>query len=162
MYRIRNSLLTAATILLTAGCGDPSGPAPFAGTYVLAAIDGSKEPLVTVDHTFSGGERIVHTVLYDTVTFTSATAARRSESRQSMRFAADGTPLQVNAGSSVYHGEVQRTDDGVKVQWMTAGGPTEQRFEYRDRTLRWRTMIGIVCTEGCPALRSAEFIYERP
>ena len=85
MSGIRSLLVTAATMASTAGCGDPSGPAPFSGTYVLAAIDGAGSPLVTVDHTFSSGERIVHTVLYDTVTFISRTTARRSESLQSMR-----------------------------------------------------------------------------
>ena len=161
MSGVRNSLLAAAAFLSTAGCGDPSGPAPFSGTYVLAAIDGAEDPLVTVDHAFTSGERLVQTVQYDTVTFTSRTTARRSESVQSIRFAADGTPLQVNAASAVYHGDVQSVDDGVVVQWMTPRGPTEQRLEYRARTLRWRTMIGIVCTEGCPAPRSVEFTYER-
>ena len=92
-----------ATAMVFTGCGDSTGPRPFSGTYVLAEIDGEGPPLVTSDHTFNG-ERLVLSVLYDTIQFTSATTARRSESRQALRYDITGTPQLAQAESATYTG----------------------------------------------------------
>lgn len=155
------TLAALGITILLAGCGDSTAPSPYSGTYVLRTIDGEGEPLITVDHTFSSGERIVFTTLYDTVSFTS-TGARRSLAHQSNRYASNGDPISQNGASAVYNGTVERLDDGVAITWNAPGGPTQQTFEYRDRALHWETLVGLYCSEGCPPPRVAEFTYARP
>ena len=160
MMRRRSSTLVLAAVL--AGCGDPSGPRPFSGTYVLAEIDGTGAPLVTSDHTFSNGERLVHSVVYDTIQFTSGTGARRSVSLQAVRFDATGTPMQANSESTTYSGQVQRDGNRLTITWLSFNGPNQQELDYVDGTLEWQTTVGLVCSDNCPGPRLATFTYARP
>ena len=159
---IRSVAATAVAVaLVLSGCSDSTGPRPFSGTYVLARIDGTGPPLVTSDHTFSNGERLVHSIVYDTIKFTSATTARRSESFQSVRFDATGTPLQANASSASYTGMVQRDGNVVAITWASLSGSLVQELELVHGTLAWQTMVGIICSDNCPLPETALFTYVR-
>src|SRR5688500_4008483 len=123
---MRNLAAVVVSAAVLTACKDSTGPRPFSGTYVLAEVDGTGAPLVTSDHTFSNGERLVHSIVYDTIQFTSATRARRSESLQAIRYDATGTPLTVNAQSATYMGEVQRDGNRVTITWNPLGSTAVQ------------------------------------
>ena len=160
---MRQWTATAVAIAMVfTGCSDSTGPRPFSGTYVLARIDGEGPPLVTSDHTFSNGERLVHSVVYDTIQFTSATTARRSESFQSVRFDATGTPMLANASSASYTGTVERDGNFATITWASLNGSLVQELELVDGTLEWETMVGLICSDNCPGPRTAVFTYARP
>ena len=154
---------TAIAIGMTlTACSDSTGPRPFAGTYVLAEIDGTAAPLILVDHTNGNGERFVYSVVYDTIQFTSATAARRSESFQSIHYDITGTPLQVQAQSATYTGEVHRDGNVVEITWNRLV-PTFHILALVDGTLKWETSSPpIMCLDFCPAPRTFVFTYARP
>ncbi len=161
---IRKGVAAAvAFAAVLAGCKDSTGPRAFSGTYVLTEIDGSGAPLVTSDHTFSNGERLVHSIAYDTIQFTSATSARRSESFQSVRYDVSGTPQQALGSSSEYTGTVQRNGDVVTITWRNLGPQgLLQELRLVDGMLEWQTMVGLICSDNCPPPRIAVFTYAKP
>ena len=160
---LRKWATTAAAITMAfTGCSDSTGPRPFAGTYVLAEIDGTGT-LVLVDHVSSNGERIVYSIVYDTIQFTSATAARRSESFQAIRYDIAGTPLQVYAESATYTGEVHRDGNVVGITWNKPTGPSFHILVNVDGTLESETTnAAMVCVTFCPPPRTFVFTYARP
>ncbi len=155
----------AAVVFVTvlAACKDSTGPRPFSGTYVLAEIDGTGAPLVTANHTFSNAERVVYTIVYDTIQFTSGTTARRSESLRSIRYSSSGVAGAPSVFSASYTGNVQRDGDRVTITWSQLGTPSfQQSLDHADGTLEWQTLIGLTCDDNCPGPRSVVLTYVRP
>lgn len=152
----------AGLVPVMAACEGGTEPLePLATTYVLARVDGAAQPLVIADQLTPKGVRQVYTMDFDSLSFVSATRARRALRASVESIDPSGSPLPVVTSGYAYFGQVLRRRDRVILEYEgRAGEPIKpDTFTLRAANLVKMGPFGVTC-EGCPPARRVEYVYE--
>jgi hypothetical protein len=133
---------------------------PLAPTYVLSLVDGAPTRVIA-DHQTPLGVRQLYTMDFDSLSFVSATTARRRLRASMESTDPAGAPLPVLASSYTYSGRVLRRGDRVIVEYEgSARDPVKpDTFMLRDAKLVKLGPFGLVCPT-CAPVRRVEYVYE--
>ena len=161
-FRIPALSAGAVALLALAACSGESAtepPEPLGDTYVLVRVQGTGSPLVIGEHRFSSGTRQVYTLLYDSLTFTSATAGRRSFRVMVESLGATG-PLVPPVFTAIAHSAaVTRRGNRVILNYATSNPIPPDTFELAGPTLVKQGPFGVQCAT-CAPLQRVEYVYE--
>jgi hypothetical protein len=150
----------AGLLPVLGACSEGTAPEePLAPAYVLVTVDGAPE-LVLADHTTPSGVRQLYTMLYDSLSFESATVARRSLRGLAQSSDAFGQMVPVAENGFQYSGRVLRRGERVIVEYQGLQGSTVKpdTFTLRGTTLVKMGPYGVVCA-ACAPLRMVEYVY---
>lgn len=158
---LRVLALAGALPLLGACDGATEPPAPLAATYVLSSVDGAAAPLVIADHRTPTGVRQVYSLLYDSLSFSSPTSARRALRAIVQSTDPSGVRIPVVESGHDYAGRVTRRGDRVILEYTTVSGSSVKpdTFRLRDASLVKFGPYGVAC-DVCTPVRRVEYVYE--
>jgi hypothetical protein len=150
----------AGLLPVLGACSEGTAPEePLAPAYVLVTVDGASD-LVLADHTTPSGIRQLYTMLYDSLSFESATVARRSLRALAQASDPFGGLAPVAENGFQYSGRVVRRGERVIVEYDDVQGDEVKpdTFMLRGTTLVKMGPYGVVCA-ACAPLRSVEYVY---
>lgn len=151
----------AGLVPALAACEGSTEPLePLAATYILSRVDGAPTRVIA-DQTTPLGVRQVYTMDFDSLSFVSATVARRRLQASVESIDPSGQPLPVVTSGYAYQGRVLRRRDRVIVEYE---GPTGEPIRPDTFTLRASTLVkmgpfGTTCVT-CSPVRRVEYVYE--
>lgn len=153
-------LVLAGLLPVLGACSEGTAPEePLSPAYTLVTVDGAAT-LVLADHTTPSGVRQLYTMLYDSLSFESATVARRS--LRAMAEASDpfGRMVPVAENGFQYSGRVVRRGERVIVEYQGLRGSTVKpdTFTLRGTTLVKMGPYGVECAD-CAPIRMVEYVY---
>ncbi len=153
-------LLLAGLVPALAACEGSTEPLePLASTYVLSLVDGAPTRIIA-DQTTPMGVRQLYTMDFDSLSFVSATTARRRLQASVESIDPSGAPLPVVTSGYAYSGRVLRRGDHVIVEYQ---GRTGEPIRPDTFTLRAAALVkmgpyGTACAT-CSPVRRVEYVY---
>lgn len=154
-------LALAGLVPVLGACESGTEPLePLAPTYVLTLVDGARARVIA-DHQTPLGVRQLYTMDFDSLSFVSATRARRRLQASVESIDPAGTPLPVVASGYAYFGQVLRRGDRVIVEYQHRNGQPirPDTFSLRENRLVKMGPFGMVCAT-CAPVRRVEYVYE--
>jgi hypothetical protein len=158
--RFLRVLVLAGLVPVSAACEGNTEPLePLASTYVLSLVDGAPTRVIA-DQTTPLGVRQLYTMDFDSLSFLSATAARRRLQASVESIDPSGVPLPVVTSGYAYTGRVLRRGDRVIVEYQ---GPAGEPIRPDTFTLRAAALVkmgpfGTACAT-CGPVRRVEYVY---
>ena len=159
--RLLRAWILAGLVPALAACEGSTEPLePLAPTYVLSRVDGASARIIA-DQTTPLGVRQVYTMDFDTLSFVSATTARRRLQASVESIDPRGHPLPVVTSGYAYQGRVLRRRDRVIVEYQGIQGQVikPDTFTLRAASLVKLGPFGTECTT-CSPVRRVEYVYE--
>ncbi|HST60142.1 MAG TPA: hypothetical protein VLK84_15660 [Longimicrobium sp.] len=159
--RFLRVLVLAGLVPALAACEGSTEPLePLASTYVLSLVDGAPTRIIADERT-PLGVRQLYTMDFDSVSFLSATTARRRLQASVESIDPSGAPLPVVTSGYAYTGRVLRRRDRVIVEYESRTGEPirPDTFTLRAATLVKMGPFGTACST-CPPVRRVEYVYQ--